>query len=391
MKISYFITHFPYKNWLDSAEHFYRYQYGGAELAAYYLASEMAKLNEVNVFTTSINSKNSFENYDGISVHRYGTIFRIEKGNISPGLFTRSLSYDTDVVHAHFSTPPAEMAALRYAKKKKLPFIITYHGDWQESFGGFIRRAVLSFYNKHLIEKVLSSADVIVSPSEHYISESRFLGKYKHKTITISNGVNLNDFNIKHSKEECRKKLGLEMDKNIILFLGNLAPYKGTDVLVKALPIVMNRFPDTELIFVGDGRMKKELKELSRRLDVRKHIKFAGFVFDLYYKALYYKAADIFVLPSTKEVFPLVLLEASAAGLPIIVSDLKTFRCIIEDGWNGLFTKRGDYKSLADAIIYLLENEDVKIAMGENAKEKAKALTWGKVAEKYEKLYELVI
>jgi len=238
---------------------------------------------------------------------------------------------------------------------------------------------------------VLSSADVIVSPSEHYISESRFLGKYKDKTITIPNGINLNDFNIQHSKEECRKKLGLAMDKNIILFLGNLAPYKGTDVLVKALPIVVNRFPDTELIFVGDGRMKKELKELSRRLDVRKHIKFVGFVFDPYYKALYYKAADIFVLPSTKEVFPLVLLEASATGLPIITSNLKTFRCIIEDGWNGLFTKRGDHKSLADAIIYLLENEDVRIAMGKNAKEKAKALSWGKVAEKYEKLYELVI
>jgi len=352
----------------------------------------MAKRNEVNVFTTSVNSKDSFENYEGVSVHRYGTIFRIEKANISPGLFTKPLSYDADVVHAHFSTPPGEMAALRYAKKKKLPFIITYHGDWQESFGGFIRRAALSFYNKHLIDKVLSSADVIVSPSEHYISESRFLGKYKDKTITIPNGINLNDFDIQYSKEECRKKLGLATEKHIILFLGKLAPYKSPHLLVKAMPTVISKFPNVEVVFVGDGRLKQQLKELSRRLGVEKSIRLTGFV-EEGLKPFYYKAADIFVLPSTMrtEVFPLVLLEASASGLPMIVSDLKTFRCIIEDGWNGLFTKRDDYKSLGDAIIYLLENEDLRKTMGRNAKEKVKAYSWEKIAEKYEEVYQRLV
>jgi len=239
---------------------------------------------------------------------------------------------------------------------------------------------------------VLSSADVIVSPSEHYISESRFLGKYKDKTITIPNGINLNDFDIQYSKEECRKKLGLATEKHIILFLGKLAPYKSPHLLVKAMPTVISKFPNVEVVFVGDGRLKQQLKELSRRLGVEKSIRLTGFV-EEGLKPFYYKAADIFVLPSTMrtEVFPLVLLEASASGLPMIVSDLKTFRCIIEDGWNGLFTKRDDYKSLGDAIIYLLENEDLRKTMGRNAKEKVKAYSWEKIAEKYEEVYQRLV
>ena len=393
MKINYFITHFPYKDHFDDKEHFTRYRYGGAELAAYYLALEMAKRgNEVNIFTTSINSKDSFEEYEGVTVHRYGTKLRIEKGNIAYGLFTKPLNHDVDIVHAHFSTPPGEIAALRYTKKKKVPFILTYHGDWQESFGGFVRRMALFFYNKYLLDKVLSCADIIISPSEYYIDESRFLGEYRDKIVAIPNGINVEDFNIPLSKEECRRKLGLPLDKDIILFVGSLTPYKGPEVLVKAMQKIVKEVPDTELVFVGSGKMRDELGKLAEKIGIKNNLKFAGFVEESM-KPLYYKAADIFALPSTlnTEVFPIVLLEASAAGLPMVVSDLNTFKCIIEDGYNGLFTKRGDEKSLADAIVYLLENEDIREKMGKNARKKVENYSWDRIAKETEKVYYEVL
>jgi len=393
MKINYFITHFPYKDHFDDKEHFTRYRYGGAELAAYYLAFEMAKRgNEVNIFTTSINSKDSFEEYDGVTVHRYGTKLRIENGNMAYGLFTKPLNHDADIVHAHFSTPPGEIAALRYTKKKKVPFILTYHGDWQESFGGFVRRMALSFYNKYLLDKVLSRADIIISPSEYYIDESRFLGEYRDKVVVIPNGINVEDFDIPLSKEECRRRLGLPVDKNIILFVGNLTPYKGPEVLVKAMQKIAKEVPDTELVFVGSGKMRDELGKLAEKIGIKNHLKFAGFVEESM-KPLYYKAADIFALPSTlnTEVFPIVLLEASAAGLPMVVSDLNTFKCIIEEGYNGLFTKRGDEKSLADAIVYLLENEDIREKMGKNARKKVEDYSWDRIAKETEKVYYEVL
>jgi glycosyltransferase involved in cell wall biosynthesis len=389
--INYFITHFPYKNHFDDASYFACYKCGGAELAAYYLALEMTKRDhKVNVFTTSIDSKDSFERYTHMNVYRYGTKFKVEGGNVSFGLFTKPLSYDGDVVHAHFSTPPAEIAALQYAKKRKLPVVLTYHGDWQESFGGIIRRMALHFYNKNLLNIVLSHVDVIISPSQYYIYDSRFLAKYRDKIVVIPNGINIENFDIQYSKKECREKLGLPIDKNIILFVGSLIRYKRPDILVKAMRIVAKKAPDVELVFVGDGNMKSDLVELSTKLGTKKYIKFAGFVkHDI--TPLYYKASDILVLPSITEVFPLVLLEASASGLPMVVSDLNTFKCIIKDGYNGIIVKRDDAKSFAEAIIYLLENENVRRRMGERAKEKAKEYSWEKIAEKHEDVYERVL
>jgi len=388
MKISYFITHFPYKDRFDDADYFARYKRGGAEFAAHHLALEMAKKNEVNVFTTSINSKNSFEKYGGVNVNRYGTKFRIDAGNISLGLFTKPLSHDADVIHAHFSTPPSEIAGARCAEKKNVPFVLTYHGDWQESFGGFIRRTALSVYNRYLLDKLLSRADVIISPSEYYIDESRFLGKYRDKIAVIPNGIEIEDFDIPLSKEECKVKLGLPPNKNMILFVGNLTPYKGPDVLVKAMPMIVDEVPDAELMFVGGGRMRVDLEKLSKKLGVEKYVKFAGFVEERL-KPLYYRAADVFCLPSTlnTEVFPIVLLEASASGLPMAVSNLDTFKCIIDEGYNGLFTKRGDEKDLADAIVYLLENEDVRANMGKNVRKRVEEYSWGRIANMTEKVY----
>lgn len=392
MRVDYFITHFPYRDRFDDADYFARYKRGGAELAAYHLALEMAKKNEVNIFTTSINSKDSFEEYDDVNVYRYGTKFRIDAGNISFGLFTKPLSHDADIIHAHFSTPPGELAGARCAKKRKVPFVLTYHGDWQESFGGFIRRTALSFYNKYLLDKVLSYADVIISPSEYYIDESRFLGKYRDKIVVIPNGIKIEDFDIPLSREQCREQLGLPLNKNMILFVGNLIPYKGPDVLVKAMPIIVKEVPDTELVFVGSGEMRGELEELSKKLGIEKYVKFAGFVEERL-KPLYYRAADVFCLPSTlnTEVFPIVLLEASASGLPMVVSDLDTFKCIIDEGSNGLFTKRRDESNLADVIISLLESEEVRNTMSKNARKNVEEYSWERIAEETKKVYSRII
>ena len=392
MKINYFITHFPYRDRFDDADYFARYKRGGAEFAAYHLALEMAKKNEVNVFTTSINSKNSFEKYGGVNVNRYGTKFRIDAGNISLGVFTKPLDCDADVIHAHFSTPPGEIAGAMCAKKRKVPFVLTYHGDWQESFGGFIRRTALSFYNKYLLDKVLSYADVIISPSEYYIDESRFLGKYRDKIVVIPNGINIEDFDIPLSSEQCREKLGLPPNKNMILFVGNLIPYKGPNVLVNAMPMIVEEVPDTELVFVGSGGMRSELEELSKKLRIERYVKFAGFVEESL-KPLYYRAADVFCLPSTlnTEVFPIVLLEASASGIPMVVSDLVTFRCIIDEGYNGLFTKRRDESNLADVIISLLENEEVRNTMSMNARKNVEEYSWERIAGETEKVYKGII
>jgi glycosyltransferase involved in cell wall biosynthesis len=390
MRIGYFITHFPYKGHFADPEFFKRCPYGGGEIVAYNLAVSMARRgHEVAVFTTSADHRDFIERFDGITVHHYGTNFRLEKGFFSFNLFRKPLVQEVDVVHAHLTVPPGEVAALFYAKTKKKPLVVTYHGDPDVRYGKLNRRIIVSVYNKFMLNKVLSGASIIVSPSKRYIDESRFLPQYKDKLVTIPNGINVEEFNIPYSKAECRTKLGWATDDNIILFVGNLIQYKGPHILIRAMPGVIERIPKTRLIMVGSGNMRDELEKLSKKLELSKYVEFAGFVGGNL-KSLYYKTADIFVLPSIMgpENSPVAILEAMASGLPTVASKISGIPDTVNDGETGSLIPPGDSEALADAVVHLLRDPNLRSRMADSAKKKLDNYSWEKIAKESEKLYK---
>ncbi len=390
MKIAYFITHFPHKDRLIDHELPKTYLIGGGERVAYNLVKELSKRgHEIYVFTTSPSYKDFVEKDGSVRIFKYGKNLKIGSTNISFKLLLEPMKYDVDIVHIHNTTAPGVIAGMIYAKKKRKPIVVTHHGAEKFSnFGSVIRRISVFLYVNFLVDKIFSYADAIICPSAYFINDSRYLKKYKEKIKIVPNGINLDAFNIPISKEECRKKLKLPSETDIILFLGALIPKKAPDILLRAMSKIVKKRSDVILILAGSGIMRENLEKLSEKMGIKNNIKFVGFV-EEYLKPLYYKAADIFVLPSTMstEVFPIVLLEASASGLPMIVSDLNTFRCIIEERYNGLFAKRKNEENLADVIIYLLENKDIQKEMGKNAKKKVRDYSWEKIAEKTEKVY----
>lgn len=388
MKIGCFTLAFPYKNPI-TGEIIENDLGGGVGNVSYNLAVQMAKRwHEVYVFTSSICSKESVENYANITIYRYKKRFTIGSAPISIDVLHKPLKHEIDIVHAHAGNPPASIAAHWYAKKKKKPFVITYHGDGQWNWGGVIRRTSVYFYNKHLLDRTLSYADVIISPSRYYIDESRVLGKYRDKIVVIPNGINVDEFDVGYSKEQCRGKLGLSTNSRMILFVGTLSPHKGPDILIKAMSEIVKEVPDVKLVFVGHGGMREELEMLSKKLGVEKNVEFAGFVEESM-KPLYYRAADVFCLPSVMnhEIFGIVNLEAMACSVPVVASKIGGVPDVVKDGENGLLVLPGDSGSLADAIIYLLENEDVREKMGTNGRKKVEDYSWDRVAEETEKVY----
>ena len=387
MKIGYFTTEFPYKNPI-TGEMIKDYIVGGVEIGTYNLIVQMAKRgHEVHIFTSSIDSKDFVETYNKIKIYRYGKAFTIGYAPMSFKLLYKPVKYEVDIVHARAGNPPAPIAGLIYAKKRRKPFIVSYHGDGEWIYGGLIRRTSMYFYSKYLLDKILSYADVIISTSEYYIDKSRFLGKYRGKIVVIPNGVNINEFDIGYSKVGCREKLGLPIDDEMILFLGGLIPHKGPDVLLKAMPKILKDIPNVKLVFVGSGGMREELERLCKRMDVEKYVKFTGFVGDVFKKALYYKAADVFVLPSLLESFGIVNLEAMACSVPIVASKVGGVPAVVKDGDIGLLVPPRDSKALADAVIHLLENEDIRERMGKNGRKKVEDYSWERIAEEAEKVY----
>jgi len=380
MRIGHFVSLFP-----SQTEDIQIY---GAGRVAYHLCNHLAKRgHDIHVFVPS--KKNSIEkNENNITVHFYSSPLRVGIMNISYKFLRDPLNYDVDIVHVHNDTPMSVIAGLRYAKRKKKQLIVTWHGDWMENYGGLTRRVGVYLSNKYLVDKILSNAGVVITPSNHYIKESRFLKKYKSKLIEIPNGINLKEFDIPLSKRECRNRLRLNNVENVVLFLSALYPLKGPYVLLKAIPYIVKKCKGTIFIFVGGGDINK-YKELSEEIGVQKYVRFTGYIEEKL-KPLYYKAADVFVLPSieTFESFGIVNLEAMACGVPIIASKIGGVPDVVKNGKNGLLVPPKDPKALADAIIYLLENEDIRRRMGERGKDMVKSYSWEKIAEQYEKVYK---
>ncbi|MBI5680823.1 MAG: glycosyltransferase family 4 protein [Methanobacterium sp.] len=389
MKIGYFISHFPYIKHVNDVNYDKEYAHGGTEIAAYNLALNIAKKHDVEIFTTSIDSEDAVEHNDNLKIHRYATNLKISSANLSSKILYKPLSHEIDITHAHYNMPYSDYVALRYAKKKNVPFVVTYHADAQDSGGNFIRNLATFIYNRTLLKKVLKGADVIIATSNSFINESRFLGDFKEKIRVIPNGINIEEFEINLSKEECKAKLGLPLNKKIILFLGNIVSYKGPDILIKAFNEIKDEVEDVELVFAGRGEMQGELIKMANDLGIIDNIRFTGYV-DEELKPIYFKSADIFCLPSiTKaEAFGIVNLEAMACGVPIIASRLGGIPDIVKNEENGLLVNPNDSKSLADAILFLLKNEDIAQKMGNKGKRMVKDYSWEKIAEETDKIYK---
>jgi glycosyltransferase involved in cell wall biosynthesis len=393
MKIGYFIGHFPYTNLINTPNYIKNYAHGGTEIAAYNLAINMAKRgNEIEVFTTSIDSRESIEIYPNMRIHRNPTSFKIASANASFKLIYKPLNYDLDIVHAHSPIPYSDIPALFYAKRKKVPFILTYQFDGQSTGGSFMRNAGVGFYNKFFINKVLSSAEVIIATTEAYANESPFLKGYKDKIVIIPNGINIEEVTTVHTQEECRNMLGLPYDAPIILFFGSLVRYKGPDVLLKAFKTIKKEFPKAKLIFAGRGEMFDELSNQALKLDLVNDVLFTGFV-EEDKKPLYFKAADIFCLPSTTmaESFGIVNLEAMASGIPIVASNLGGIPDIVKHGVNGLLAEPGNYQNLADNLLCLLKDEDMRKRFGDQGKKLVWNFSWDEIAMKTEQLYRDIL
>ena len=366
------------------------YTYGGASTVSYELAKSMANRNhQVVVFTSSSSFKTSEIKNAKITLHRYGTICRVLTANITPNIFLSPIKHNVDLVHAHFSIFPAADAGLLYSKVKKKPLVITYHSDNNLNYGPFLRKSVLLFYNKSVLDEILSHAKAIITPSLRILENSQTLKPYAHKIVQIPNGVENSVFDIPNSKEECRKTLNLSTTGFIILFVGALTKSKGLQILIKTMPQIIKAVPETKLIIAGEGYHREKLEQLASNLGVDKHVQFVG----LLRKSLplYMKSSDVFTLPSFQENFPVAILEAMAAGIPVIASRVGGIKDIITDGKTGLLLEPGDVDGLTEAILRIHGDEYLSSQMSKEAQKLVESYSWERVAEETEKLYLRVL
>ncbi|OGX18826.1 MAG: hypothetical protein A3K83_01510 [Omnitrophica WOR_2 bacterium RBG_13_44_8b] len=279
------------------------------------------------------------------------------KAEISPKIMISMLKLskiisknDIELVHSNSRT--TQVLGCLLSRLKGVRHVWTCHG----------------FFKNRILRKIFpcwGQAVIAISEpvKEHLVRDFKLDGK---KIFTIPNGIDAHNQLAPGSKPqiEIKKELGLH-DGPVVGIVARLSDVKGHAYLIQAMSNVLKKFPRAQLVIVGEGRMKKELEELSRDLGVEKCIHFIPKVCDT---REVLSVMDVFVMPSLAEGLGLALMEAMASGLACIGSDVGGIKSLIQHRFNGLLVSPKDHKQLQDAIEELLGDAEKREFYGSNAK-----------------------
>jgi len=208
------------------------------------------------------------------------------------------------------------------------------------------------------------------------------------KVIVMHNAIPLEEFQelTPEQKKEERRHLGINQDYKIVGTVTRLREEKGNKYLLEAAAEVLKVFPKTLFLIKGDGPLREELQNLSKKLNIEKNVIFYyGFVRDI---RKFYSIFDIKVIASENEPFGLVMLEAMAMGKAIVATDAGGPKEILKDGETGLLVPAKDSGALAQKIIYLLENNQELERLARNAKKESEKYDIDLYVRKLEREYE---
>ena len=372
---------------------YYRPHTSGLTIYAERLARAFAKRgHEVTVMTTQYDkSLPREETLDGVKIIRIPVAFRVSKGVIAPtfGWVATKLVAQHDVVQLHlpqFDAPGVAFRARLFGK----PAVLTYHCDLDMPPGLFNRivNSVVHFQNN--MAGILSNH--IVTYTQDYADHSPYLSRYASKLTPILPPVELpppapgavEAFASAHETKSRRPVIGMAT---------RFASEKGVEILLGALPKVLETYPNAQVLFagqyqnvMGEQAYFERLHTLIQTYEASGHWKFVGLL-DPVQMAAYYPNLDALVVPSlnSTEAFGLVQIEAMMNGVPCIASALPGVRRPAQMHHMGEIVPIGDSSALAEALLKVLGNRS---NYKSDPNELKRTYNPDSVAAEYEKLFE---
>jgi glycosyltransferase involved in cell wall biosynthesis len=285
------------------------------------------------------------------------------------------------IVHTHTSKPG--ILGRWAAKMASVPIIVhTPHGHvFYGHFGPLASRFFL------LVEWLMAFiTDRVVALSEGERNDYIALSvSNPDKIVTIHSGVEIDRY-MKTEVNIADKKRSLRLNPKrlVVGTVGWLLPIKGPMHLLRAMSFVWQSHPETDLVYVGKGDLEKELREEAFRMGVSERVSFLGWRDDV---PEIMQVLDVFVLPSLNEGMGRVLVEAMAAGKPIVASNVGGIPDLIIQGENGLLVPAGDAEALAGGIEFFITNPEKRREMGERGRKMAVRYGSDSMVQKIDQLY----
>jgi glycosyltransferase involved in cell wall biosynthesis len=279
--------------------------------------------------------------------------------------------HNVSIVHTHGYK--ADFYGYAAVWPKRVPLVATSH-NWTGKLLTMRTYAVLD-------RLVLGRFDEVIVVSDVVAGTLRRWGVAADKVSTIVNGVDIEHF--RGAAATLRKEIA-PAGGTLVGYVGRLVPEKGGALLLRAAKQVLAASQGTKFVMVGDGPARQEWETLAKQLGIGEHVSFAGRRDDM---AGVYASLDIVVLPSLLEALPMCLLEAMAAGKPVIATRVGAVPKVINAERTGLLLEPGDVGGLASAILRLLSDPKLARQLGENGCEhvvrnfSAEAMAKGYVAK----------
>jgi len=360
---------------------------GGMGNSVFNFAETLSKREyDITVFTPDYGAGGTPAKY-GFKVERTRPLFKFGNAAFLPRLFRKLENFD--IIHLHYPFYGAETAILLrklfYPRKTRL--IVHYH---MEPAADGPKGTIFRLYRLFVTPLLIRAADIVTCASLDYVSHSdlkKYYRKNERKFREVAFGVDAGRFKVKDLKSK-----NLDKNSKNILFVGGLDKahyFKGVEVLLKAVGKL--EIENWKLEIVGDGDLRPQYERMARELGIADKVDFAGRVADRDLPG-YYQQCDVFVLPSINqgEAFGMVLLEAMAAGKPVVASCLPGVRSVFENGKQGLLAKPGDAADLAEKISAILNDEVLAKKMGEEGRKSVEEkYSWEKAGEKLDEIYKV--
>ena len=374
---------------------------GGAGVYGYNLTKELARLgHEVHVITPRVAGYDKELVEEGLFVHRLRFLNKPFLAAVSFWLSLRkefpSLERQAggfDIVH------DSGLSGFSLSRKAAhSPRVVTVHHltrttlkATEASLFHRVRNLRGEIGISPLIEPVcIKQADQIIAVSQHTKHDIvKTYGLPESMIEVIYHGVRPEDYVVaEKEKVKLRSTLGIN-SQPMILFVGRLTTRKGIDILLKALPQLIKE-KEAKLIIVGSGN-QKYYRGLAQSLGVSDNTIFLGHVPDDTLRLLF-STCDLFVLPSRLEGLGIVILEAMAAGKPVVATNVGGIPELIESGQNGILIESNNEDELSSAIIHIASDESLaKTIGGNNVRKVRECYSWEVAAQKVERLYNELI
>ncbi len=366
----------------------------------------LGKGYDVHVFTVGSRVNREREEVDNIVYHRVPVASgdSYSSGGLSFILHSLwrlkkvVLENSIDIVHGHSSYPLIGVSEGLGLYGVSVLKVFTLYSRLDSTYGEALNyplytRFLLKLAKSYNLSRLIASTidiPVCISPG---IKETLPPG-LREKTRIVPVGVDVEKFSPANVGDKFRREIGAE-DSRVILMAGDVTPWKGGEVFIKASRIVKNSLENVKFVFLTKGTYEYEeerlklLKTMVSSLRLDEHFVFLGRRGDI---NQVYAASDVVVFPFIS-IFavmsiPLSLLEAMASGKPVIASNIGDFPYVIKDGFNGILVEPSNHAALASSILKVLGSGRLSRRLGRNARRTiVEKFSWEKVFEAYLKIY----